>query len=148
MNEDQFKLPEHAEGRQPFAAPEGYFDSFPNRMAYRVQAKQQKTQIFAFDVLFRPMAITTIVLFVFGTAILTFQGSETEHSENNASGETLLSYVEQEGILDELSEDELVEHLFEEGVTSVENDEDSLSIEITEELVNEDFIDFETYDEL
>jgi transketolase len=36
----------------------------------------------------------------------------------------------------------------EEGVTSVENDEDSLSIEITEELVNDDFIDFETYDEL
>jgi hypothetical protein len=50
--------------------------------------------------------------------------------------------------LDELSEDELVDHFFEEGVTSVENDEDSLSIEITEELVNDDFIDFETYDEL
>lgn len=148
MNEDQFKLPEHAEGMQPFAAPEGYFDSFLIRMAYRVQAKQQKTQIFAFDVLFRPMAITTIILFVFGTAILTFQGSETEHSENNASGETLLSYVEQEGILDELSEDELVEHLLDENITSAENDEDSLTIEIAEELINDDFIDFETYDEL
>jgi hypothetical protein len=148
MNEDQFKLPEHAEGMQPFAAPEGYFDSFPNRMAYRTEVKKDAKRNFDIEFLFRPVAITTIVLFVIGTVVLTFQGSETVNTENNASGETLLSYVEQEGILDELSEDELVEHFFEEGVTSVENDEDSLSIEITEELVNDDFIDFETYDEL
>jgi hypothetical protein len=148
MNEEHNKLPENTKKMQPFSVPEGYFDSFPNRMAFRVQFKQQKTRNFAFDALFRPLAITTITLFVFGTILLTFQSQGTENTVNNASDETLLSYVEQEGILDELSEDELFEHLLDENVISVENNEDSLTIEITEELVNDDFIDFETYDEL
>ena len=148
MNEDQFKLPEHAEGMQPFDAPDRYFDSFPNRMAYLTEVKKDAKRNFDIEFLFRPVAITTIVLFVIGTVVLTFQGSATLNTENNASGESLLSYVEQEGILDELSEDELVEHLLDENVTSAENDEDSLTIEIAEELINDDFIDFETYDEL
>ncbi|MFN5370500.1 MAG: hypothetical protein ACK5B6_03465 [Bacteroidia bacterium] len=148
MNKDQFTLPERSDSLQPFDAPKDYFDAFPNRVSYRIQAGTKSTKRFDVDFIFRPIAITTILMVVLGSAILTFYSPTTDKAQSIQSEETLLSYVEQEGILDELSEDELVDHFFEEGVTSVENDEDSLSIEITEELVNDDFIDFETYDEL
>jgi len=148
MNKKPNPIPEHLAGKQPFEAPVGYFDSFPRQMAYRIEGKQELKRSFDFEYLFRPVAITTVLLFMLATAVLTFRNYDGADAEAQHSGETLLSYVEQEGILDEMSEDELLEHVYDENFVLPESEEDSLSNAFTEELAEDDFIDFETYDEL
>lgn len=148
MNKDQFTIQEHAEGHQPFDVPKDYFDAFPNRVSYRIQAGTKSTKRFDVDFIFRPIAITTILMVVIGTAILTFYSPTTDKAQSIQSEETLLSYVEQEDILDELSEEELIEQFSTQPSEINETPVDSLSQEISEELVDEDFIDFESYYEL
>lgn len=148
MNENKFTLPERSDSFQPFEAPKDYFEAFPNRVSYRIQAGTKSTKRFDVEFIFRPIAITTILMVVIGTAILTFYSPTTDKAQSIQSEETLLSYVEQEGILDELSEEELIEHFSPQPSEINETPVDSLSQEISEELVDEDFIDFESYYEL
>ena len=87
-------------------------------------------------------------MFVVATALLTFNSPKTNPAQSVHSDETLLSYVEQEGILEELSEEELIEYTEVIPASAPLQASDSIAIEIEEELVNGDFIDFELYDEL
>ena len=148
MNDDQFTLTENSEGTQPFDVPKGYFDALPSRMSYRLESGSKAESKFNFEFIFRPAAIATIFMFVVATAVLTFNSPKTNHAQTVHSDETLLSYVEQEGILEELSEDELIEYIEEIPASAPLQASDSIAIEIEEELVNDDFIDFELYDEL
>lgn len=148
MQEDINKIPEYLAGKQPFEAPAGYFDSFPNRLGYRIDDKRISKRNFDFEFLFRPVAITSVVLSMLVAGLITFRNFDASDAALQQPGETLLSYVEQEGILEEMSEDELFEHLLEGSVDLPENAEDSLSNAIAEELADDDFIDFELHYEL
>jgi len=148
MNDDQFTLTENSEGTQPFDLPKGYFDALPSRMSYRLESGSKAESKLNFEFIFRPAAITTIFMFVVATAVLTFNSPKTNPAQTVHSDETLLSYVEQEGILEELSEEELIDYIEEIPASTPLQASDSIAIEIEEELVNDDFIDFELYDEL
>ena len=148
MNDNQFTLTDNPEGTQPFDAPKGYFDALPNRMSYRLELGYKAEPKFNFEFIFRPAAITTVFIFVVATAVLTFNSPKTNPAQSVYSDETLLSYVEQEGILEELSEEELIEYTEVIPASAPLQASDSIAIEIEEELVNDDFIDFELYDEL
>jgi len=148
MQEESNNIPEYLAGKQPFEAPAGYFESFPNRLAYRIDDKRVVNRYFDFEFLFRPVAITSVVLCMLVAGLITFRNFDASDAALQQPGETLLSYVEQEGILEEMGEDELLEHLLEGSVDLPENVEDSLSNAIAEELTDDDFIDFEIHYEL
>lgn len=91
----------------PFRVPDGYFDRFPMKMSERIN--QEKSRFtFPFPSLLKPIpmfatAAVVITVGVFGLKTLT-------KSDETLSEEEISNYVYQEGIIDELTEEELIEY--------------------------------------
>jgi hypothetical protein len=126
--ENEPMLPDWSK-ESPFRVPEGYFDRFPMKISDRI-AVEKKHRKFPFPVLLKPapMFATTVVILSLG--ILGIR--QLSKPADPLSTEEISNYVYQEGILDDLSEEELLEF------TDLGLDEaDSLASDEAAEILNE-----------
>jgi hypothetical protein len=91
----------------PFKVPEGYFDRFPMKMANRLQEERQ-IRHFPFPALLRPVPLvaafaTLVIIAVFGYKLFIQQPEQLSQDE-------ISSFVYQEGIIDELDEDDILHY--------------------------------------
>jgi hypothetical protein len=91
----------------PFKVPEGYFDRFPMKMSHRLQEERQ-VRHFPFPALLRPAPLvaacaTLVLIAVFGYKLFIRQPDQLSQDE-------ISSFVYQEGIIDELDEDDILNY--------------------------------------
>ena len=91
----------------PFAVPEGYFDRFPLKMADRIAAEQSRFR-FPFPALLKPIPMLATALVLLRALVVGYRYLNT--SVDPLSEEEISTYVYQEGILDDFSEEELLEY--------------------------------------
>ncbi len=90
----------------PFRVPDGYFDRFPAKLAERM-AEEKKVKRFPFPALLRPApllaaAMMLVIAGVFGYRILSGPADPLTEEE-------ISTYVYQEGIIDEIEVDDILE---------------------------------------
>lgn len=91
----------------PFKVPDGYFDRFSSRMADRI-VEENQTSRFPFPALLRPIPIlgfASMMVIVSVLAIKHFSASTAPLTDEEIS-----TYVYQEGIIEEMDLDELIEY--------------------------------------
>ena len=91
----------------PFSVPEGYFDRFPMKMADRIADERSRFR-FPFPSLLKPIPMLATALVLFSVLVVGYRYLNT--SGDPLSDEEISTYVYQEGILDEFSEEELLEY--------------------------------------
>lgn len=91
----------------PFSIPEGYFDRFPLKMADRVATEKGKFR-FPFPILLKPVPMFATALLLLSTLVIGYRYLSS--GGDALSEEEISTYVYQEGILDEFSEEELLEY--------------------------------------
>jgi hypothetical protein len=119
----------------PFRVPDGYFDRFPMKMSERIN--QEKTRFtFPFPSLLKPIpmfatAAVVITVGIFGLKTLT-------KSDETLSEEEISNYVYQEGIIDELTEEELIEYS---NLAFTEEDTTTQTINTDDQTIQEYLLD-------
>jgi hypothetical protein len=90
----------------PFRVPDGYFDRFALRMSERIVEEQQSKK-FYFKALYKPIPALVFASLVAGLGIFSIQFFN--RSSESLSEEEISNYVYQEGI-DEFELDEIIEY--------------------------------------
>ena len=140
--------PEFSNRENPFKVPDGYFDRLPLKISTLLEEEKQ-TRRFPFPFLLRPAPLLATctafcVLLVFGYRI--FVQETTQLTDDEIS-----NFVYQEGIIDELDEDEI---LFYSGIaeasdsTWAKNPDSEEQAVIQRYLIDEDIEMNEIIDEL
>jgi hypothetical protein len=91
----------------PFKVPDGYFDRFPSRMSDRI-ADEKITFKFPFPSLLKPAPIIAFASIAVFIGIYTLNVFRT--NSNTLTDEEVSTYVYQEGIIDEVELDEIIEY--------------------------------------
>lgn len=91
----------------PFRTPEGYFDRFPLKVTDRIHSEKNRFR-FPLPALLKPVpmfatAVVIVTVGILGLKVL-------NQSDDPLSHEDISTYVYQEGIIDELTEDEILEY--------------------------------------
>ena len=118
----------------PFTVPEGYFDRFPSRMSDRI-VEEKTTFKFPFPSLLKPAPIIAFASITVIAGIYTLNVFKT--SSGTLSDEDVSSYVYQEGIIDEMDLDEIIEYS-EVAVADTSTRQENESSEIEKYLLDED----------
>ena len=111
----------------PFRVPDGYFDRFPLKMSERI-AEQKKQSRFHFQSLFKPVPVfaTAAVLVAVGVIAFNLLSSSNEP----LTQEEISNYVYQEDIIDEFTDDDILEY----AVLSITNADTSSQNSEVEEI--------------
>lgn len=91
----------------PFSTPEGYFDRFPLKMADRIASEKGRFR-FPFPILLKPLPMFATAMVLLSTLVIGYRYLSS--GGDPLSEEEISTYVYQEGILDEFSEEELLEY--------------------------------------
>ena len=91
----------------PFRVPDCYFDRFPMKMSERI-AEQKKHSRFYYKSLLKPIPVfaTAAVLVAVGVIAFNLLSSSNEP----LTQEEISNYVNQEGIIDEFTDDDILEY--------------------------------------
>ncbi len=132
-------LEPHLQGfdrENPFRVPDGYFDRFPTKMSERIVQKKPRFT-FPFPSLLKPIPIFVTAALIITVGII---GLKTfTKSEVALSNEEISDYVYQEGIIDEFTEEELLEYS---DLAFIEKDKSTnQNINIDDQTIQEYLID-------
>jgi hypothetical protein len=124
----------------PFDVPEGYFEQFPSRMAELIETKKHVKTV-SLTRFLKPLPIISIAAMIAVISILGLKILTKNHEE--VSDEELRNYVIQQGIMDEMELEEIIEYsalssMDGHSMKSVSNKEE---IEIIEGILLEEDID-------
>ncbi len=89
----------------PFTVPSGYFDRFPENIAERIH---EENNIRPRTLFIRPSSLAAAAVFLIIAGVLGYRYSTG--STNELTNEEISTYVYQEGIIDEVEVDELIEN--------------------------------------
>jgi hypothetical protein len=89
----------------PFTVPAGYFDRFPTNIAERIHEENKVKNLPLF---LRPSSLAAAAVFLIIAGVLGYR--YFIGSTNELTNEEISTYVSQEGIIDEVEVDELIEN--------------------------------------
>ncbi|MEX1188614.1 MAG: hypothetical protein WED33_05105 [Bacteroidia bacterium] len=118
----------------PFKVPEGYFDRFPSRMLDKIENENSSYQS-PFSILLKPvflLAAASVTIFI-GIYILKVDKQDSQL----VSADEISRYVYQEGIIDEIDINEIIEYSDATIYDAIEVSENESS-EIEKYLLDED----------
>jgi cell division septation protein DedD len=91
----------------PFRVPDGYFDRFPLKMSERI-AEQKKQSRFHFHSLFKPVPLFATAAVLVAVGVIAF--NLLSSSKESLTQEEISNYVYQEDIIDEFTDDDILEY--------------------------------------
>ncbi len=92
----------------PFRVPDGYFDRFPSAMSDRI-IQQKKKSRFTLAIFLKPIpAFSTALVITAGIIAFNFLSS----SNKPLTEEEISNYVYQEGIIEDLTDEDILEYAF------------------------------------
>ena len=100
-------LPDGVNRENPFRVPDGYFDRFPNKIAERI-AEENQSKVIRFAVLLKPAPLLAIAATLITIAVVSYKifNKPTDAFDQDE----ISTYVYQEGIIDELSDEEILDY--------------------------------------
>jgi hypothetical protein len=93
----------------PFRVPDGYFDRFPSAMSDRI-AQQNRKPRFRFAIFLKPIPAFAAAAAVITAGIIAF--NLLSSSNKPLTGEEITNYVYQEGIIEDLTDEDILEYAF------------------------------------
>ena len=129
----------------PFTVPAGYFDRFPTNIAERIhEEKKVKPRI----LFLRPSSLAAAAVFLIIAGVLGYR--YLTGTSNELTNEEISTYVYQEGIIDEVEVDELIEnpHFALNSDTTTYQNSDTEKNEIQNYLLEEGIEDSDIINEL
>jgi len=127
--------------KEPFKAPDGYFDSFEDRLKARLDAKKetQRTSLWqAAKPYFYFAGFFAAIVFLLKIGINTFTDKYTDQAQDAATAQTESLYYEYEFISDDMIYDELT--------ASVDSSDNELSDEAIAAYLSEEEIEYLLYE--
>lgn len=98
-------LPDGVNRENPFRVPDGYFDRFPNKIAERI-AEENQSKVIRFAVLLKPASLLAIAATLITIAVVSYK--IFNKPADAFDQDEISTYVYQEGIIDELSDEEIL----------------------------------------
>jgi len=130
-------LPDGVNRENPFRVPDGYFDRFPNKIAERI-AEENQSKVIRFAVLLKPAPLLAIAATLITIAVVSYKifNKPTDAFDQDE----ISTYVYQEGIIDELSDEEILGYsdYAAADATSYSSKSDSVTNTIQNYLLDED----------
>ena len=129
----------------PFTVPAGYFDRFPVNIAERIHEENKVKHLPLF---LRPSSLAAAAVFLIIAGVLGYR--YFIGSTNELTNEEISTYVSQEGIIDEVEVDELIEnpHFALNSDTTTYQNSDTEKTEIQNYLLEEGIEDSDIINEL
>lgn len=128
-------LPEGMKRENPFLVPDGYFDRFPLKIAERI-AEENQSKVIRFAPLIKPAPLLAIAATLITIAVVSYKifNKPTDVFEQDE----ISNYVYQEGIIDELSDEEILDYSDFANADSTIHKSDSETTQIQNYLLDED----------
>jgi len=100
-------LPEGINRENPFRVPDGYFDRFPLKIAERITEENQ-SKVIRFAPILKPAPLLAIAATLIAIAVVSYKIINKPADEFET--DDISNYVYQEGIIDELSDEEIMDY--------------------------------------
>ena len=100
-------LPEGMNRENPFRVPDGYFDRFPLKIAERI-AEENQSKVIRFAPLLKPAPMLAIAATLITIAVVSYK--IVYKPIDTFEQDEISNYVYQEGIIDELSDEEILDY--------------------------------------
>jgi hypothetical protein len=128
-------LPEGMNRENPFRVPDGYFERFPIKIAERI-AEENQSKVIRFAPLLKPAPMLAIAATLITIAVVSYK--IVHKPTDTFEQDEISNYVYQEGIIDELSDEEILDYSDFADADSTFHKSDSETTHIQNYLLDED----------